>query len=417
MNLIRPTTIHTEKNSVINNKGTGEFWVATTTNNKRIVWLADTGSPRTFMNKETANELLLHISKAKIVPYKEQEKFKCFNNKQVKIEGVLHLDLKSGSWNAPDCQILLVENKTNNIMGRDILRKLGITLTASKNTGKKILQISDTSIESNIIKWILKIYPKLCTRLGKSKNHIAKPTMKENFKSVQQKGRRVPLHLFDKVEAKLEILIQDEQIIRLDKCSDEHFISPVVITVKHDTSVKIALDSKKLNDAIHKNKYQMQSIDHLIGEVANYISERKQNPGLFYFNKIDLKYAYSQIPLDPNTQKHCNFSLLGGKATGTYRFINGFYGLTDMPATFQKTIDKTLEVIHSKFQFLDDILIITKGSLNDHEHEIDKVLNLLDKENLAIKLQKCEIAKTNLVWLGFKIHPNGIIPTNRNANQ
>ena len=84
-----------------------------------------------------------------------------------------------------------------------------------------------------------------------------------------------------------------------------------------------------------------------------------------------------------------------------------------MPATFQKTIDKTLEGIQSKFAFLDDILIITKGSLNDHEHEIDKVLKLLDKENLAIKLQKCEFAKTNLVWLGFKIHPSGIIPTNK----
>ena len=89
-------------------------------------------------------------------------------------------------------------------MGRDILRKLGITLTASKNTGKKVLQISDTSIKSKIIKWILKKYPKLCTRLEKSKNHIAKPTKKENFKPVQQKGRRVPLYLLDKVEAELE---------------------------------------------------------------------------------------------------------------------------------------------------------------------------------------------------------------------
>ena len=198
-------------------------------------------------------------------------------------------------------------------MGRDILRKLGITLTASKNSGKKVLQISDTSKESNLIKWILKNYPKLCTRFGKSKNHIAKPTMKENFIPVQQKGRRVPLHLLDRVKTELEKLIQDKQIIRLDKFSDERFISSVVITVKHDKSVKIARDSKKLNDAIHKNKYQMQSINHLIDEVANYISERKQNPSQFYYSKIDLKYAYSQIPLDSNTQKHCNFSLLGGK--------------------------------------------------------------------------------------------------------
>ena len=155
---------------------------------------------------------------------------------------------------------------------------------------------------------------------------MAKPTMKKDFKPVQQKGHRVPLHLLDKVEAELKKLKQDKQIIRLDKCSDEHFKSLVVITVKHDKSVKIALDSKKLNEPIHKNRYQMQSIDHLLDEVANYISEGKQNPGQFYFSKIDPKYACSQIPLDPNIQKHCNFCLLGGKATGTYRLKNGFMG-------------------------------------------------------------------------------------------
>ena len=169
---------------------------------------------------------------------------------------------------------------------------------------------------------------------------------------------------------------------------DDLFVSPVVITVKKDKSVKIALDSKKLNKAIHKNKYQMQSIDHLVDAVALYITQTQDSPGTFWFSKIDLKYAYSQIPLDNSIAKHCNFSILGGKATGTYRFINGFYGLTDMPATFQKTIDKTLEGIHSKFAFLDDILVITKGSIRDHEKELDKILKRLDNKGLAINLQK-----------------------------
>ena len=62
-----------------------------------------------------------------------------------------------------------------------------------------------------------------------------------------------------------------------------------------------------------------------------------------------------------------------------------------MPATFQKTIDKTLEGINSKFALLEDILVITKGSLNEHENELDKILEKLDKENLAINLQKMRI--------------------------
>ena len=84
----------------------------------------------------------------------------------------------------------------------------------------------------------------------------------------------------------------------------------------------------------------MQSIDHLVDAAALYITQRKKFPGIFRFSEIDLKYAYSQIPWI--IAKHCKFSILGGRATGTYRFMNGFYGLTDMPATFQRTIDKTL---------------------------------------------------------------------------
>ena len=132
----------------------------------------------------------------------------------------------------------------------------------------------------------------------------------------------------------------------------------------------------------------MQSIDHLIDEVATYISERKQDAGQIYFSKIDLICAYCQISLDTNIQKYFNFSILGGKATGKYRFINGFFGLTDMPATFQKTMNKTLESVHSMLSFLGDI-----------------IMNLRHNS---------EFAKPNFTWLGFKTHPKGNTSTEKN---
>ena len=120
--------------------------------------------------------------------------------------------------------------------------------------------------------------------------------------------------------------------------------------------------------------------------------------------------------MDDNIKKHCNFNILCGKATGTYRFVNGLYGLTDMPATFQKTIDRTLHNINSKFAYLDDILIITKGTIEEHEKEIDKIFYRLNEENLAINLQKCEFAREYIVWLGFTITPNGVTPTQQNCD-
>ena len=51
-----------------------------------------------------------------------------------------------------------------------------------------------------------------------------------------------------------------------------------------------------------------------------------------------------------------------------------------MPATFQKALDKTLENIDNKFNFLDDILIKTEGTPNDNDLDINKVLSRLDKK-------------------------------------
>ena len=68
---------------------------------------------------------------------------------------------------------------------------------------------------------------------------------------------------------------------------------------------------------MHKLKNQMQSIDHLMDKLAFKISQLEQKAGTLYFSKIDLKYAYRQVPLHADTQKHCNFKILGGHATGT----------------------------------------------------------------------------------------------------
>ena len=118
------------------------------------------------------------------------------------------------------------------------------------------------------------------------------------------------------------------------------------------------------------------------------ISELKTKEGTLYFSKIDLKYAYSQLSLHPDTQNHCNFNILGGNATGIYRLLNGFYGLTDLPATFQKLMDTTLNGLDSTNTFLDDIIIITKGTIEKHEHEIDKTLKRLDEEKPKPRTQK-----------------------------
>ena len=252
VNTIRPVVLKKINSISFNKEAGGECWVKTKSNNIVMDWLADTGSPRSFMEHAKAKEITNKNKASRITIFDEKSIYKGFNNQDIKISGVLHITLKSGAWTAKNCNIRLVKHLPQPVMGRDILQQLGIYKTATKPTGKTIGLISDASTEQNIIKWIFKKYPHLCTRLGRSKNPMAKSNFKEKFNPTQHNGRRVPLHILERVEPELEKIIEDKQIMRLEKCSDEYFLSPVVITVKKNKSVKIALDSKELNHAIHK---------------------------------------------------------------------------------------------------------------------------------------------------------------------
>ena len=112
------------------------------------------------------------------------------------------------------------------------------------------------------------------------------------------------------------------------------------------------------------------------------------------FTTIDIKYAYSQILLHSDTAKHCNLNLVSGEAIGTYQFLNGFYGLTDMPAEFQKPLDSTLVGMTNTHFFLDDIIIVSKSSQSKHLVLVHKSPEKLNQENFDIKLKKCNFLKT-----------------------
>ena len=86
----------------------------------------------------------------------------------------------------------------------------------------------------------------------------------------------------------------------------------------------------------------MQSLVHFMDKFAKKIFEIKLTDGTLYFNKIDKKYAYSQLPLYPDTQKQSNFNILGGNSTGTYNFLNGLYGPIDLSAILEKMMDTTI---------------------------------------------------------------------------
>ena len=155
----------------------------------------------------------------------------------------------------------------------------------------------------------------------------------------------------------------------------------------------------------------MPNLEHLVDIVAEQLNNSTAK-GQAWYTLLDMGYAYGQIPLDKETAQHCNFQMIGGKARGTHRFITGFYGLTVMPAEFQKAMDKELSSIVNTYVFLDDILIVTKGNREDRYTRVRQVLEKLDKANVRLKWEKCKFDQNGLEWLEYKLTQTGIQPMN-----
>ena len=374
----------------------------------------DTGSPASFVNKKTADYILKTVLSAKVFTVQESPidtVYVDYNRKRIELMGILILDVSSLGWHVKSAKFLISENRTRCLLGLDMQPHLGVRTTQVRPDRPLVGEVSQSNLNITSESWKTDFHQKfhrVFTRVVKAKNHKVFSTFKSPLVLIQEKGRRVPVHIQDKVGQGFQKLFQEGHVVKLNKCTSEHFISPIVITAKKDGSVKLAMDAKPMDDQIHKNQYQMLNLLELLDSAAQIITS--DTLGDVWFTFLDLKYAFSQIPLSDEVSRHCNFNIVCGEQTGPYRFKTGFYGLTDMPEEFQKAMDNTLQGLSGVFCFLDDILIVSKGSILDHNILVDKVRTRLGEEGFALKLSKCDFSLNQLSWLGYDIDSEGYRP-------
>ena len=303
----------------------------------------DTGSPVSSLNKRTCDLLLQRnpsIEFRDITRYPVDTLYVDYNKQPIRLLGSIQNPISSGGWRVDNAQFLISENRTRNLLGLDLQEQLGVVSTQMK--AESVQSLENSSLDPISDYWssfFVRKYAHGFSRLGRSKHHKVYSNFKFPLVPRQFKGRKVPIHIQDRVANEIKLLMEQGHIERLDKCTTDFFIAPIVLTAKKDSSIKLALNSKQINAQIWTTKYQMPNIHELIDSAAHIIT--RNVPGKVLFTSLDLKYAFSQ--LSSLTCSRCNFNNLRGEALGTYRFKTGFYGLTDMPTKFQKAMDCTLQ--------------------------------------------------------------------------
>ena len=392
-----PNKIHSINKTIhstiqISKHGQPFFTATVLVNNRPIKFIIDSGSPVTIIPKQKFNGIT--------TIYPLNEEYRDVNNNKIKFEGKTMANIEIDG-EKKKLELLITTKRTNPLLGLDWMKHLGINVNVEKSN----LKIQNIQKDPDIIDLKNK-FKKLFHENKTVKGIEVDIQLKPDAKLIQQKGRPIPIHLQPAVGKEIEKLMKNGHIEKATDIDKNCFVSPAVITVKRDKSVKIALDSRKLNEITVKRKAQMPNMEELISRISRKIADGEADE--IWISKFDLDYAYGQLPLSKNAMDLCIFAVTGGNFTGYYRFLKGLYGLADIPTIFQEKIDQTLENKHPAW--LDDILVVTKGTKEQHKRELIDVLTKLENAGYRLSENKTEFFKSEIEWVGHKIDQNGIRP-------
>ena len=85
-------------------------------------------------------------------------------------------------------------------------------------------------------------------------------------------------------------------------------------------------------------------------------------------------------------------------------------GIKNSPDIFQEIMNRILGDLDFVSAYLDDILIISNGTYEDHLAKCKIVLDRLEQANFRANLRKCFFAQDSLEYLGYLITRKGIQP-------
>src|SRR3954449_7355832 len=130
--------------------------------------------------------------------------------------------------------------------------------------------------------------------------------------------------------------------------------------------------------------------------------------GAQWFTTLDLASGYWQVEMNPEDVEKTAFVT----PFGLYEFLVMPFGLNYAPVMFQRLMNRVLQEFLGDFiaVYLDDVIIFTKGTFEQHINYLQQVFEALRTTNLKIKLKKCHFCLLNIHFLGHVVRRNGIKP-------
>jgi reverse transcriptase-like protein len=174
--------------------------------------------------------------------------------------------------------------------------------------------------------------------------------------------------------------------------SNSPYASGFFLIRKKDGKFHQVQDYRNLNKWMVPNRYPLLLINDLIYDLAGYR----------LFSKFDVRWGYNNIHIKKGNEWKAAFKT----SEGLFELTVMFFGLTNLPATFQTMIDDIFcdEIAQGWLKiYMDDLIVTSEEDETVHQRQVDCVLQKIKDHDLFLKAKKCFFHKKQVEYLGVII--------------
>ena len=216
--------------------------------------------------------------------------------------------------------------------------------------------------------------------------------MKKGF--VPQKGKVYPLSREEREEIREFVKEQLRKGYIWPSKSPQ--IALVFFVGKKDGKKQMVQDYRYLNEWTIKNNYPLP----LISNVLENIGMKK------IFMKIDLRWGYNNMRIKEGDEWKAAFMMPEGSFEPTVMF----FGLTNLPTTFQAMMNELLRNLINTGKvvaFIDDVIVGIEME-EGHDELVAEIIKRLEENDLYVKPEKCKWKVREVGFLGVVLGSEGI---------
>ena len=169
------------------------------------------------------------------------------------------------------------------------------------------------------------------------------------------------------------------------------------MTPKKNGIVRFFSDFRKLNKRTKRKPCPIPKIQDLLLKLG----------GFKYASSLDLHLDYYHIKLCSFSIELCTIVL----PWGNMNIKNSLWVYAkNRPDIVQEKMNQLFNGLYYVRTYIDDLLIISNKSLEDHIKKLNKFLNKVKSAGYKVNVEKSFFARNELEHLGFKITRKGIMP-------